>query len=179
MTPDLALSFYAHPVVSQVLVESNGENLIELPDKLAGEFQDKYGIIYKGEFPFMVPPKSTHVIGGHSQTIAQKLLYAVPFDVNEIGNPFFDLELLENTLDNAIDLAEKTDIRTLGIPSLLTVMFINDYDEIEIMNKTAEVSKKRLEIAHLNNTSLQHIYLLREDPNTQYQPILMNEPSLN
>ncbi len=179
MTPELILSFIDNPVVSQILVESRGENLIELADKHSKEFQEKYKTIYKGIFPFIVPSRSAHIINGHSQRIAKKLIYAVPFDASEKGEPFFDLGLLEETLNNAINVAENNNIKTLGIPSLLSAMYMDEFDNKTIMKKTAEVSEIRLLEAELNNTSLEQIYLLKEDPTIKYKPLLMTEENLN
>lgn len=156
MNPDLGVMIY-DPFVGRMIAEAQalGEDILHLPDTYARLFKEKYGIIKREGWPFQVPSRSAHVIDGHKKRLAENLIYACPIDVKD-GMPHFDLDLLRETVENAMIAAEEKAIRILGLPSLMSAQFSNKYSMKQVLQTTAEAAMIRL----ANGTGLQTVYVL-------------------
>ncbi len=155
MTPDLGVSMF-DPFIGRMLEEARilNEDLLHLPDTYASHFEEQYGIVEKEGLPFQVPSRSAHLIEGHNGKLAQNLIYSCSMDVKG-GQPYSDLAILKETVKNVLDVAEQNNIRTIGIPSLMSSMFYDDFQMKEIMQSTEEVVREEL----MNDSKLETAYL--------------------
>jgi hypothetical protein len=165
MLPDLGVSLW-DKFVSAIVVESQmiGDNIVELGFNNKAKFHEMYSEIHREGKKFLVPPTTAHYIEGHKGKLAKNLIYVCSIDAKE-GNPYFDYTILKDSIYNALSLAEQKSLKTVGIPNLMSVLFHNKYTTKQIMEKTAEISQKKIIDAQRYNTSLKEIYILSHPDN--------------